>query len=59
MILEKRSDRLCFRISTVSEFSPIQEIREQQRLKEHFTWLPFAFNHEFNIYRMKQGRVRL
>ncbi|MNN20299.1 hypothetical protein D3C76_38770 [compost metagenome] len=40
MILEKRSGRLCSRISTISEFSLILEIREQQRLKEHFTRLP-------------------
>jgi Zn-dependent M32 family carboxypeptidase len=38
MILEKRSVRLCERISTLD--SLIKEIWEQQRSKEHFTRLP-------------------
>jgi hypothetical protein len=38
MILEKRSVRLCERISTMN--SKIIEIWEQQRSKEHFTRLP-------------------
>ncbi|BFH61959.1 hypothetical protein PAJ34TS1_25510 [Paenibacillus azoreducens] len=50
MILEKRSVRLCERISTIDEVQII-EIWEQQRSKEHFTRLPpSVHNHWFNLY---------
>ena len=39
MILEKRSARLCDRISTLINLN--KEIWEQQRSEEHFTRLPY------------------